>query len=322
VDNLWQTYSLSRGLGGLLQSYTRKEVGRILGVQQNRLRYWERLRLVEPEARWGERFYSFGDLVSLQTLQRLTEKKISASRVRRAISLIEEQFEAFPLRLHELKTIERGGEILIVPPGETRPFDPIRRQWAFPFETAPKTGNIRSLAGRTPEELFESALQLEARPESLADAAESYRRVLAAAPNWIEAHINLGVALYQMGRNEEARAACLAAVQLDPANGIARYNLGCVYEEQGRLGDAIEHLCAAARIMPAHADVHFNLALAYEKSGDRGMARAQWILYLRHAPNGQWADQARAHLRQCSLRRKISDPIPFPAKSRSTQPPS
>jgi tetratricopeptide (TPR) repeat protein len=306
----------------LLQSYTRKEVGRILGVQENRLRYWERLRLVEPEARWGQRFYSFGDLVSLQTLQRLTQHRISASRVRRAISLIEEQFEASPLRLHELRTIECGGEILIVPPGETYPFDPIRRQWAFPFETAPKSGNVRPMAGRTPEELFESALQLETHPESLADAAESYRRVLAAAPNWIEAHINLGVALYQMGRNEEAREAFLAAVQIEPSNGIARYNLGCVLEEQGRLAGAIEHLSSAARLMPAHADVHFNLALAYEKSGDRNLARAEWILYLRHAPNGPWADQARAHLRQCAMRRKVSEPIPFPTKSRTTQPSS
>jgi tetratricopeptide (TPR) repeat protein len=306
----------------LLQSYTRKEVGRILGVQQNRLRYWEKLRLVEPEARWGERFYSFGDLISLQTLQKLTEKKISASRVRRAISLIEQQFEAPPLHLHELRTIECGGEILIVPPGETRPFDPIRRQWAFPFETAPKTGNIRPMAGRSPEELFETALQLESRPESLPDAAENYRRVLDAAPNWIEAHINLGVALYQMGQNDEARAAFLAAVQLEPTNGIARYNLGCVFEEQGRIGEAIEHLRVAARSMPAHADVHFNLALAYEKSGDRSMARTEWILYLRNAPNGQWSEQAREHLRQCSMPRKISEPIPFPGKSRTTQPSS
>jgi tetratricopeptide (TPR) repeat protein len=284
-------------------------------VEQSRLQYWERLRLIHPRARWGERFYSFSDLVTLQTLQRLAEKKIPARRVSRALSLIEEQFDVPAVRLHELRTIEHGGEILIVPPGDSRPFDPIRRQWAFPFSVTPNPTNIRPMSAPTAEEHFEIALQLERRPESLPEAAESYRRVLESAPDWIEAHINLGVALYQMGLTEQARAAFVSAVQLDPNNAISRYNLGCVLEEQGKMAEAIEHLSAAARAMPDHADVHFNLALAYEKSGDRGQARAQWLLYLRHAPNGAWAEQAREHLRKCSLRQKPSDPIPFPSKA-------
>ncbi|HTZ72524.1 MAG TPA: tetratricopeptide repeat protein [Candidatus Aquilonibacter sp.] len=298
----------------MLQSYTRKEVGRILGVQESRLRYWERLRLVRPQARWGERFYSFGDLISLQTLQRLTENNIPASRVKQAISLMEEEFEAPSLRLHELATIERGGDILIVPPGDSRPFDPFRRQWGLPFESSPEPAKIRSMEPRSAEELFETALLLEKRPESLPDAAESYRRVLERAPNWIEAHINLGVALYQMGMTEEAQAAFLSAVKLDPSNGISRYNLGCMLEEQGKVIEAIEHLGAAARAMPNHADAHFNLALAHEKNGDRDSARAEWVLYLRIAPTGPWADQARAHLKLCSERRKPAEPIPFPTK--------
>jgi Flp pilus assembly protein TadD len=305
---------------GLPQIYTRKEVERILGVSESRLRYWERLRLIYPESRWGERFYSFGDLVSLQTLQRLTESKVPASRVRQAISLMEEQFRAPSLRLHEVSTIDHGSKVLMVPPGEPRPFDPIRRQWAFPFESKPAPEKVRPMSARTAEELFETALRLESRPDSLPDAAENYRRVLEKAPKWVEAHINLGVALYQMGMSEEAREAFLSAVSLDPTNGISRYNLGCVLEEQGKMAEAIEHLSAAARAMPNHADVHFNLALAYEKSGDRPLARAEWILYLRLAPNGPWAEQARAHLRTCSARRKPPEPIPFPGKSSPRKP--
>lgn len=297
------------------QSYTRKEVERILGVRESRLRYWERLHLIYPESRWGERFYSFGDLVSLQTLQRLTESKVPASRVRQAISLMEEEFEAPSLRLHQVSTIEHGSKVLMVPPGDSRPFDPVRRQWAFPFENKPAPEKVRPMSPRTAEELFETALRLELRPDSLPDAAENYRLVLEKAPNWVEAHINLGVALYQMGMSEEAREAFLSAVLLDPTNGISRYNLGCVLEEQGKMSEAIEHLSAAARAMPNHADVHFNLALAYEKSGERQLARAEWILYLRLAPNGPWAEQARAHLRLCSARRKPAEPIPFPSKA-------
>jgi tetratricopeptide (TPR) repeat protein len=294
-------------------------VERILGVKQSRLRYWERLRLIYPESRWGERFYSFGDLVSLQTLQRLTDNNVPASRVKRAISLVEEQFEAPSLRLHQVSTIERGNEVLIVPPGESGPFDPIRRQWALPFENTAAHKKIRPMSARSAEELFEAALRLETDVESLPDAAENYRRVLDRAPTWIEAHINLGVALYQMGMTEEARAAFLSAVQLDRSNGIAQYNLGCVLEEQGRMAEAIEHLNEAARAMPKHADVHFNLALAYEKSGNRESAKAHWLIYLRLAPNGQWAEQARAHLRLCSEPPKPAELIPFPGKSGGTR---
>ena len=118
-----------------------------------------------------------------------------------------------------------------------------------------------------------------------------------------------------MGQTNEARVAFESAVQLDPSNGISRYNLGCVLEEQGELDAAIEQLVHAARALPAHADIHFNLALAYEKRGQRKSAREHWMLYLRYAPNGPWAEQARAHLKQSSERRKPSLPIPFPRKA-------
>jgi len=171
------------------------------------------------------------------------------------------------------------------------------------------------MVGPTPEYFFQSALDCESRAETLPQAIENYQRVVDLAPNWIEAHINLGVAYYQMGQLTDARNCFLAAVQIDPLNGISRYNLGCTLEELGELEEAIDHLRRAARAMPAHADVHFNLALAYEKRGERKAAHEQWALYLRHAPNGPWADLARERLQQSSSRRKRSAPIPFRRRS-------
>ena len=305
---------MGRGFSVLTQRYTRKEAGRILGVDAGRLRYWERLRLVRPTARWGERFYSFNDLVALRTLKRLTGNKIPARRVRQVLTLVEQQFGEAPLPLEALRLLEQGRDVLVIPPGVPRPFNPITQQWALPFSESGVPNKLHTLAGRTTEELFETALDCETRPESLPDAVDNYRQVLDRAPDWIEAHINLGVALYQMGRTEEARAEFLSAVQIDPLNGIAQYNLGCVLEEQGELDGAVRHLTKAARAMPAHADVHFNLALAHEKRGESSLAAEQWKLYLRHAPNGPWAEQARAHLRKTEQPRKLSAPIPFRRK--------
>ncbi len=203
----------------------------------------------------------------------------------------------------------------VIPPGASAPFDPATRQWLLAFEIAARTGELRSMAPHTPEDLFQRALECEANPESLPEAVMNYRRVIDAAPNWVEAHINLGVALYQMGCVEDARAAFETAVRLDPENGISRYNLGCVLEEQGQTDRAIEHLRQAALLMPSHADVHFNLALAYDKSGARDLAREEWSAYLRYAPNGPWAEEARRRLRQYSQSRRPSAPIPFPRKA-------
>jgi tetratricopeptide (TPR) repeat protein len=306
------SFTKRRGNFGLTQRYTRREVGRILGVEPSRLRYWERLRLVRPQARWGERFYSFGDLVALRAVKHLTESRIPARRVRLAVSLTEEQFGTAPRPLQELCLQQHGREIVVIPPGTLMPFNPIRRQWVFPFAASDATAQkVHSMLGRTPEQLFEMALDYESGPDTLPEAIELYERVVTLAPDWIEAHINLGVAYYQIGMISEASGAFRAAVELDPLNGISRYNLGCTLEELGEIEEAVEHLRRAARAMPAHADVHFNLALAYEKRGERRPAREQWLLYLRYAPAGPWAEQARARLKQYSGRPKRSAPIPF-----------
>jgi tetratricopeptide (TPR) repeat protein len=299
------------GAARLTNRYTRIEAGRILGLEPSRLRYWERLRLVRPEARWGERFYSFGDLVALRSIQRITQNRIPARKLQRAVALIERQLGGSSVPLQELHLVELGRDVLFIPPGAEKPFNPIQGQWAFPFYIPSRPAKLHSMAGPTPEQFFETALSCETKHEMLPQAIENYQRVVELAPDWIEAHINLGVAYYQMGQLSDARDAFVAAVGLDPLNGISRYNLGCTLEELGEYDEAIDHLRRAARAMPAHADVHFNLALAYEKRSERRAARDHWTLYLRYAPNGTWAEQARARLRQYSTRRKNVTPIPF-----------
>jgi len=296
----------------LTQRYTRKEVGRILGLEPGRLRYWERLQLVKPTSRFGERFYTFGDLVALRSILRVTQNHVPARRVSRAISLVETQFSAGadPRPVQELRLVELGREIHVVPPGSDRPFNPFLQQWAFPFDMPMEPAKLHAMIGPTPEQFFQTALDCEERTDTLPQAIENYQRVVELAPNWIEAHINLGVAYYQLGYLSDARNSFLAAVHLDPLNGISRYNLGCTLEELGEFDQAIVHLERAAKAMPAHPDVHFNLALAYEKRNNRRAAREQWQLYLRFAPSGPWAEQARARLRKYA-RRKKEHPIPF-----------
>lgn len=295
------------------QRFTQTEAGRILGVETRRLRYWERLGLVRSRARWGERFYSFGDLVALRTVKRLTENRIPARRLRRAVHLMERQFGRAPLQ--EWRFFEHGRDVLVIPPGTARPFSPLTCQWFLPFGSSAPPANLHQMSGVKAEELFQLALDGEERQEHLPQIAETYQRVVDLEPNWIDAHVNLGVVLYQMGRLDDAHAEFRAAVELDPGHGISRYNLGCVLEELGQIDEAIEQFRRAARALPGHADVLFNLALAYEKRGEIQRARRQWRLYLRFAPNSPWAAQAREHLKRCSSRSRPAAPIPFPRRN-------
>jgi len=299
----------------LTERYTRGEARRIVGVDDRRLRYWERLRLVRPRIRWGERFYDFGDLAALRVIKRLTESHVAAHRLRRAVAAMALQLGQTSLRVENLQLVECGRGVAVIPPGaNSAPFDPITQQWILPLQRqeAPK---LHQLESRSAEEWFEIGTGTEAHPDTVHEAIFAYERVLELAPDWVEAYINLGVAQYQTRRLEEAQRSFLAALSLDPSNAICRYNLGCVLEETGKIDEAIENLRIAVVAMPAHADAHFNLALAYEKKGNTAHAREQWTLYLKYDPQGTWAAKARARIQQLGRGKKPPPPpIPFPKK--------
>jgi hypothetical protein len=122
------------------------EVLRIAEVDERALRRWERLHLLRPRKRRRERFYTFGDLVSLATLKRLSENRVPARRVRRAILALERQLGGVPLSLENLRILSNGRQIAVVPPRETAPaFDPLSGQLLFTFETAPLARRVRQI---------------------------------------------------------------------------------------------------------------------------------------------------------------------------------
>jgi len=280
----------------LVEHYTRADVARILGIGERRLSYWERLRLIQPHRRWGQRLYSFRDLVALKTIQQLTEKRVPARRLRRAIQALQRQLGSQELALAELRVVSNGREVAVIPPQAQQPIEPLTGQFVLHFETRALAGEVRAMASRSAEEWFEKGLESDADPESWPQAVEAYRRAVELAPRWLEAQINLGATLYQLGRMDEAEKVFRAAVEIDPENATVHFNLGCVLDELGQVTQAIVHLKRAVTIAPGYADAHFNLALACEKRGDRRSASQHWAEYLKLEPNGPWADYARARL--------------------------
>ncbi len=77
------------------------------------------------------------------------------------------------------------------------------------------------------------------------EAADAFRRAIAAAPASATAHVNLGLALVQLGDRSSAIEAFRAALAAAPEDVAAHASLGALLAETGRLAEAAEHLRAA-----------------------------------------------------------------------------
>src|ERR1700722_11715200 len=269
----------------------------MMGVTRRELDYWTRLRLVLPRARWGERFFNFSDLVALETIKLRAAGKAPARRIRRAVTILQTELGSAQTPLSMLRISTNGKQVVVYPPVETaRPFEPLTGQFVLNFETAELAKKVHAMASRSAEEWFEFGMLCDSNTESLGQAAEAYRKAVDAAPEWVEARINLGTAMYQLGRMDEAREHFSAAVDIEPDNPLAEFNLGCVLEQLGMTAEAIVHLSRAIELAPSLADAHLNLALAFEKDGQVHHALRHLSLYLRYEPNGPWAEFARSRI--------------------------
>ena len=276
--------------------YTRNEVERMMGVTRRELDYWTRLRLVLPRSRWGERFFNFSDLVALETIKRLAARKVPARRIRRAMTILQTELGSASTPLSMLRFSTNGKQVVVYPPMAARPFEPLTGQFVLNFETSELAKKIHAMASRSAEEWFELGMLCDSDTKSLDQAVQAYRKAVDAAPDWVEARINLGTAMYQLGRMEEAREHFSIAVEFEPENALAEFNLGCVLEQLGKTPEAILHLSRAVELAPSLADAHLNLALAYEKNGEGHNALRHLSLYVRYEPNGPWAEFARSRI--------------------------
>jgi Tfp pilus assembly protein PilF len=97
------------------------------------------------------------------------------------------------------------------------------------------------------------------RLEAYRDAITLWRDTVARQPQNVRGTINLGCALEDAGRHQEAIETLKHALQIDPASpdaGLAHRSLGLVYATLRQPQPAIEHLRLAMRLRPDVADDH------------------------------------------------------------------
>jgi tetratricopeptide (TPR) repeat protein len=99
------------------------------------------------------------------------------------------------------------------------------------------------------------------------EAIGHYEQAVRLQPDYAMAHINLGVDLYQLGRVEEAIGQYEQALRAKPDSFEAHNNLGNALRKLGRPQEAIGHYEQALRIRPDFAEAHYNLGGALEDAG-------------------------------------------------------
>jgi tetratricopeptide (TPR) repeat protein len=142
-------------------------------------------------------------------------------------------------------------------------------------------------------------LWLQVLPRSRPGSSEDARMVLQEAlmrqrlkkyPSDFTAHFNLGAALQQKGKIEEAVSHLRMALQANPRSYPAHTNLGAALQELGQSGPAISHYRSALRINPDYFNAHYNLGNLLLREGRVDEAISHFREALRSQP-----DDAGAH---------------------------
>jgi tetratricopeptide (TPR) repeat protein len=136
------------------------------------------------------------------------------------------------------------------------------------------------------------------------EAMKHYSKALHIDPNYIDAHNNLGIILRRQGRLEEAVTHFSAVLRIDPDYREAHNNLGNTFAGLGRYDKAINHYKEALRIDPHDAIAHYNLGNALGSQSKFKEARTHYEAALRIKPD---FPEARRNLQRTL--RLISKPV-------------
>ena len=112
---------------------------------------------------------------------------------------------------------------------------------------------------------------------------------LAKNPDSWTAHTNLGAALADLGRPQEAITHYREALRLMPASAEAHNNLGNTLFQLGRPQEAIPHYRESLRLKPDVAGVHSNLGIALGMTGQAAEAARHFEAVVRLAVPGRRA---------------------------------
>jgi arylsulfatase A-like enzyme/tetratricopeptide (TPR) repeat protein len=120
-------------------------------------------------------------------------------------------------------------------------------------------------------------------------AAQVLSAVIAAHPDYAEAHNSLGVIYARTGQHDRARASLRRVLELDPTSARAYENLAADELSTGEIERAIDDLRRALDLDPHLYDALFNLAMALDGQGRRAEAKPYMERFVKEAPAARYA---------------------------------
>ena len=102
----------------------------------------------------------------------------------------------------------------------------------------------------------------------LDEAVAHYRKALLIKPDHSNAHLNLGTALHEQGKPDQALQHYEQALQMSPNCSMAYNNSGVVLAEKGQHDLAITYYRKALELDPENARAHSNLGFALMGRGN------------------------------------------------------
>ena len=294
--------------GELARLHTVAQLARLVGVPTGRVHRWVRSDLLRPIRREGRLgFFGFREVTWARALAQLEEGGVGPAAVRRGLA----QLSLWPsaggrgrARAAELEPADDGALVLRTALGVAEPSGQLRLDFDPDGEDAGAT--VTALFEHAPAKLgaptdhgsgdwFARGVHAE-RAGRLRDAADCYERAALTDPT-PDAVFNLGNARYALGERERAATCFRRAVALDPEFVDAWNNLGNALADGGRAEEAVRAFRRALALAPSYADAHFNLAETLLSVGRRDEAVPHWRAYLALDPESEWAETARARLR-------------------------
>ena len=106
-------------------------------------------------------------------------------------------------------------------------------------------------------------------------AVDEFRGIIALAPDYKEAYMNLSQILYSSGRYAEAAETLSRELERYPDYARARLLLGKTYAKTDRIKDALSQMEEAVRIDPSDYAARYDLAVLYAKSGMPALGRVE-----------------------------------------------
>jgi tetratricopeptide (TPR) repeat protein len=122
-----------------------------------------------------------------------------------------------------------------------------------------------------------------------------------------EANGNLGLALLNQGKTDEAIGYLSEAVRLQPTNSDTRFNLGLALLAQNQPAQAAHQFAQCLRLSPTETKGHYLLALAFSKLHNFKDAVFHYHQALRLTPDYPDALNELAHLLACAPDADVRD---------------